>query len=78
MGKKRPGFADIQTSRKAFDQDEVRCPSCNRKVGPGDNPKFIGAFGNAASTLATMTCQRCRTMLSIRFIEDGERHAVDS
>ncbi len=39
-------------------------------VGPDDGPKLIGTFDNAAPTLAILTCQRCRTALSIRFIEE--------
>lgn len=69
--KKRPGFADIQTTAEAFERDEVHCPQCNRIVGPKDNPRRVMSFGNAAPTLATMTCQRCRTSLSIRFVESA-------
>ena len=69
MGRKRAGFADIQTTRLAFGQDEVRCPSCNRRVGPNDNPKLIPTFGTAEPSLATLTCQRCRTTLTIRFVD---------
>ena len=57
-------------SRKAFEAGEARCPKCNRRVGPEDGPKFIGTFGNAAPTLATLSCERCRTSLSIRFVEE--------
>jgi hypothetical protein len=67
--KKRPGFADVHTTRSSFHADEVRCPNCRRKVGPADGPKFIATFGDAEPTLATLTCERCRTMLSIRFVE---------
>ncbi len=70
MGRKRrPGFADVHTTRTSFREDEVRCPNCKGHVGPADNPKFIATFGEAEPTLATVTCERCRTMLSIRFVE---------
>lgn len=70
MGRKRAGFADLQTTRLAFSQDGVRCPSCNRRVGQADNPKLIPTFGTAEPTLATLTCQRCRTTLTIRFVDE--------
>lgn len=67
--KKRPGFADVHATKTAFDAGEVRCPSCRRHVGPSDGPKFIATLGGGEPTLATLTCERCRTMLSIRFVE---------
>lgn len=66
--KKRPGFADIHTTRQAFDQAEVRCPECHRPVDKSDNPKLIATLGGGEPTLATLTCKRCLTMLSIRFV----------
>lgn len=67
--KKRPGFADVHTTRVSFHADEVRCPNCRRHVGPADGPKFVATLGGGEPTLATLTCERCRTMLSIRFVE---------
>ena len=69
MGRKRAGFADLQTTRLAFSQNEARCPTCHRRVGESDEPKLIHTFGTAEPTLATLTCQRCRTTLTIRFVE---------
>jgi len=66
--KKRPGFADVHTTRSSFDAGEVRCPKCRRHVGPSDGPKFIATLGGGEPTLATLTCERCLTMLSIRFV----------
>lgn len=67
--KKRVGFADIHTTRKSFGADEVRCPNCKHPVGPADHPRFVATFGDAEPTLATLSCERCKTMLSIRFVE---------
>jgi uncharacterized protein with PIN domain len=67
--KKRAGFADLHVTRASFSRDEARCPTCNRHVGASDNPKLVATFGSAEPTLATLTCERCRTMLSIRFVE---------
>ncbi len=69
MGRKRAGFADLQTTRLAFGQDEVRCPNCNRRVGQADTPKLLPTSGAAEPSLATLTCQRCRTTLTIRFVD---------
>lgn len=67
--KKRPGFADVHASRAAFDATSVPCPTCKQPVGAGSGPRFVATFGNAPPALATLTCERCRTMLSIRFVE---------
>lgn len=67
--KKRPSFADLHVTRTAFHNDEVRCPTCRRHIGAADNPKLIATFGTAEPTLATLTCERCQTMLNIRFVE---------
>lgn len=66
--KKRPGFADIHVTRASFDGNEARCPTCKQPVGPGNGPRFVSALGGGLPTLATLTCERCRTMLSIRFV----------
>lgn len=74
MGKKRPGFADIRGTLAELERDELRCPTCNRKVTSADELKFIGTLGPAVSSLASLTCPRCRTMISIRFIAADEGH----
>ncbi len=71
MGRKRPGFADIQTTRAAFARDEARCSRCKNVVGPRDEPRFVRTFGTAEPTLATLTCQRCKTLVSVRFVEEA-------
>jgi len=58
----------VHTTRSSFDAGEVRCPKCRRHVGPSDGPKFIATLGGGEPTLATLTCERCLTMLSIRFV----------
>ncbi len=67
MGKKKPGFADIQGTHAELGRAELRCPGCNRRVSSADNLKFVGTLGRVEPSLATLTCPRCRTMLSIRF-----------
>jgi len=37
-------------------------------VSDADGLKFVPALGQSESSLATLNCPRCRTMLSIRFI----------
>jgi len=72
MGRrKRAMFADLTTTRGAFDRLEARCPNCRRPIGPADAPAFVRTFGVAAPNLATMRCGRCSAMLTIRF--DDER-----
>jgi hypothetical protein len=66
--KKRVGFADLQTTRAELGRGELRCPECTRSVSDADGLKFIPALGQSVSSLATLDCPRCRTMLSIRFI----------
>lgn len=66
--KKRPGFADLQGTRGALARGEIRCPECNRPVSGDDALKFVAALGESEPSLATLTCTRCRTMLSIRFV----------
>ncbi len=66
--KKRVGFADLQTTHAALGRGELRCPECNRGVSDADGLKFVPALGQVESSLATLDCPRCRTMLSIRFI----------
>ncbi len=71
MGRKRPGFSDIQTTRAAFERDEARCSRCKSVVGPRDGPRYVQTFGAQIPTLATLTCQRCKTLVSIRFVEEA-------
>ncbi|HEY8732462.1 MAG TPA: hypothetical protein VIN69_10885 [Candidatus Limnocylindria bacterium] len=66
--KKRVGFADLRTTRAELDRGELRCPECTRTVSEADGLKFVPALGQIESSLATLNCPRCRTMLSIRFI----------
>ena len=68
--KKRPGFADLQGTRAALARGEIRCPECNRPVSSDDALKFVAALGESEPSLATLTCTRCRTMLSIRFVAE--------
>lgn len=71
MGRKRAGFEDVMTTRAAFERDEVRCGRCKTTVGPRDEPRFVRTFGTAQPTLATITCPRCHTTVSIRFVEEA-------
>lgn len=66
--KKRVGFADLQTTHAELGRGELKCPECARIVSDADGLKFIPALGQSESSLATLNCPRCRTMLSIRFI----------
>lgn len=70
MGRKKPGFADLEGTRAQLAKDELRCPSCNRKIASDDALKFVGTLGRGEPSLATFTCPRCRTMISIRFIAE--------
>ena len=67
--KKRVGFADLQATHAELDRGELKCPECSRKVSEADGLKFVPALGQRESSLATLDCPRCRTMLSIRFVE---------
>ena len=69
--KKRVGFADLQATREELRRGELKCPECNRVVSDADGLKFVPALGQRESSLATLNCPRCRTMLSIRFIAEG-------
>ena len=66
--KKRVGFADLQATHAELDRGELRCPECRRSLSGADAVKFVPAFAQSESSLATLDCPRCRTMLSIRFI----------
>jgi endogenous inhibitor of DNA gyrase (YacG/DUF329 family) len=66
--KKRVGFADLQATRAELERGEVKCPECSRKVTEADGLKFVQGLGSNESSLATLDCPRCRTMISIRFI----------
>jgi len=66
--KKRIGFADLRATHAELGRGELRCPECRRSVSEADGLKFIPALGQEASSLATLNCPRCRTMLSIRFV----------
>jgi len=66
--KKRIGFADLQATHAELDRGELRCPECKRSVSDADGLRFVPALGQTESSLATLSCTRCRTMISIRFI----------
>lgn len=66
--KKRVGFADLQATHAELDRGELRCPECKRSVSDADGLKYVPAFGDGESSLATLKCPRCRTAISIRFI----------
>ena len=66
--KKRIGFADLQATQAELEGGEIRCPECKRKVSQDDGLRFVAAFGEAAPSLAQLSCPRCRTMISIRFV----------
>jgi hypothetical protein len=65
--KKRSGFGDVSIERARFDRGEAKCPSCNRPIGPQDNPSFVSSFGKGESRLATLRCGRCQAELTVRF-----------
>jgi len=65
--KKRSGFGDVSVERARFDRDEAKCPSCNRPVGPSDNPSYVQSLGKGDPRLATMRCGRCQAELTVRF-----------
>ena len=72
MGRrKRAGFADLTTTRAAFERLESRCPSCHRPIGPKDQPAFVRTIGAGTPNLATMRCGRCSAMLTIRFDDEA-------
>jgi phage FluMu protein Com len=66
--KKRVGFADLQATQAELGRGELRCPECKRSFSESDGLKFVPAFGQAESSLATLKCPRCRTTISIRFV----------
>jgi phage FluMu protein Com len=66
--KKRVGFADLQGTRAELGHGELRCPECKRSVSEADGLRFVPALGQTEPSLATLSCPRCRAMLSIRFI----------
>ena len=66
--KKRVGFADLQATHAELGRGELRCPECSRGVSDADALKYVPAFGQAESSLATLNCPRCRTTISIRFV----------
>ena len=66
--KKKVGFADLQATHAELGRGELRCPECRRSLSDADGLKFVPAFGQIESSLATLDCPRCRTMLSIRFV----------
>jgi hypothetical protein len=66
--KKRVGFADLRTTHAELGRGELRCPECRRSVSDADGLKYVPALGQTESSLATLDCPRCRTMLSIRFV----------
>jgi endogenous inhibitor of DNA gyrase (YacG/DUF329 family) len=69
--KKRVGFADLQATRAELGRGELRCPECKRSVSDADGLRFVPTLGQAESSLATLNCPRCRTTISIRFIESA-------
>jgi len=66
--KKRVGFADLRTTHAELGRGELRCPECRRSVSDADGLKYVPTLGQTESSLATLDCPRCRTMLSIRFV----------
>lgn len=66
--KKKIGFADLRTTHAELGRGELKCPECRRSVSDADGLKFVPALGQTESSLATLDCPRCRTMLSIRFV----------
>lgn len=64
--KKRVGFADLKATHAELRRGELRCPECKRSVSDADGLRFVPAFGQTESSLATLTCPRCRTTISIR------------
>jgi len=72
MGRrKRSGFADVATTRAAFERAEGRCPKCRRPIGPKDDPRYIRDIGGLAPRLATLRCGRCSAELTVHFEEDA-------
>ena len=66
--KKKIGFADLQGTHAELSSGGLKCPECRRSVSDADGLKFVPALGKVESSLATLDCPRCRTMLSIRFV----------
>ena len=66
--KKKIGFADLQGTHAELSSGGLKCPECNRVVSDADAMKFVPTLGQKESSLATLNCPRCRTMISIRFI----------
>lgn len=67
--KKKIGFADLQGTRAELASGGLKCPECNRVVSDTDEMKLVPTLGQKSeSSLATLNCPRCRTMISIRFI----------
>jgi endogenous inhibitor of DNA gyrase (YacG/DUF329 family) len=66
--KKKIGFADLQGTHAELSSGVLKCPECNRVVSDADEMKLVPTLGQKESSLATLNCPRCRTMLSIRFI----------
>ena len=66
--KKKIGFADLQGTHAELSSGGLKCPECNRVVSDADEMKLVPTLGHKESSLATLNCPRCRTMLSIRFI----------
>lgn len=65
--KKRIGFADLQATHEEFERGALRCPECKRTLSTADGLRPVASLGNTESTLSTLKCPRCQTMLSIRF-----------
>jgi endogenous inhibitor of DNA gyrase (YacG/DUF329 family) len=70
--KKRVGFADLQATHAEFEGGALRCPECKRSVSATDDLRFVPTLGQTESSLATLKCPRCRTTISIRFIEAAQ------
>jgi endogenous inhibitor of DNA gyrase (YacG/DUF329 family) len=66
--KKRVGFADLKATHAELLRGDLRCPECKRSVSDADGLRFVPAFGQTESSLATLNCPRCRTTISIRLI----------
>ncbi len=66
--KERIGFADLQATHEELGRGELRCPECKRGFTEADGLRFVPALGQTESSLATLSCPRCRTMISVRFV----------
>lgn len=69
MPRKRAGFADLQGTLEQLRRGELRCPTCNRKVTDESEVRFVQTLGQSTSSLATLSCPRCRTAVSIRLVQ---------